>query len=92
MIGGQSTQVANIAKIVGPGKYVEKFVLARAFDAFAVRPGARDLVNGINDFIAASLTSGDLNAIFKKWVGEDLARLPTTGEGPSALPIVVTAS
>ena len=90
MIGGQSTQVANIAKVVGPGKYVEKFVLARAYDAFAVRPGSRDLVNSINDFIAAELKSGDLNAMFKKWVGEDLAKLPTTGEGPAALPIIIT--
>jgi polar amino acid transport system substrate-binding protein len=59
----------------------------RAFNAFACRPGDRDLATALSGFVAKSLADGQLPALFKKWIGTDLAELPTTGEGPSALPI-----
>jgi polar amino acid transport system substrate-binding protein len=90
MIGGASTQVVNIDKVAGPGKFEQKFVLARAYNAFAVRPDAREWADALSAFVAKKLESGELKALFKKWIGTDLVVLPTTGEGPSALPIVVT--
>jgi polar amino acid transport system substrate-binding protein len=86
VIGGASTQLANIAQVAGPGKFDQKFVVARAFNAFAVRPQSRELVNYLNDFIARKIASGELAALYKKWFGGELPELPTTGEGDAPLP------
>jgi polar amino acid transport system substrate-binding protein len=87
LIGAASTQLGNVAKVAGAGKFDQKFVLARAFNAFACRPSDRDLATSLSGFVAKSLANGQLLALFKKWIGTDLAELPATGEGPSALPI-----
>lgn len=87
IIGAASTQLGNVAKVAGAGKFDQKFVLARAFNAFACRPSDRDLATALSGFVTKSLANGQLLALFKKWIGTDLAELPATGEGPSALPI-----
>jgi polar amino acid transport system substrate-binding protein len=87
LIGAASTQLGNVAKVAGAGKFDQKFVLARAFNAFACRPSDRDLATALSGFVAKSLANGQLPALFKKWISTDLAELPATGEGPSALPI-----
>ena len=87
VIGGAATQVPNIAQVAGPGKYEEKFVVARAFNAFAVRPASREWANYLSDFVARKVESGELKALYKKWIGSELAAMPTTGEGEAALPI-----
>ncbi|CAO3440798.1 transporter substrate-binding domain-containing protein [Azospirillum endophyticum] len=87
MIGGAATQVRNIEQVAGAGKFEEKFVVARAFNAFAVRPDAREWATYLSDFVARKLASGELQALYKKWIGGDLARLPDTGEGEAALPV-----
>ncbi len=89
VIGGAATQLPNIAQVVGPGKYSEKFVVARAFNAFAVRPDAREWATYLSDFVSRKLASGELPALYKKWIGSDLAQMPTIGEGPAALPITM---
>ena len=38
VIGAASTQLSNIEQVAGPGKFDQKFVVARAYNAFAVRP------------------------------------------------------
>lgn len=87
MIGGAATQVPNIAQVAGPGKFEEKFVVARAFNAFAVRPGSREWADYLSDFVKRKLASGELPALYKKWIGGTLAKMPETGEGEAALPI-----
>jgi polar amino acid transport system substrate-binding protein len=87
MIGGAATQVPNIAQVAGPGKFEEKFVVARAYNAFAVRPDAREWANYLSDFVARKLASGELPALYKKWIGGQLAQMPDTGEGEAALPV-----
>jgi len=86
IIGGASTQLANIAQVAGPGKFEQKFIVARAFNAFAVRPQSRELVNYLNDFVARKIASGELAALYTKWIGGELPELPTTGEGETPLP------
>jgi polar amino acid transport system substrate-binding protein len=86
VIGGASTQLANIDKVAGPGKFDQKFIVARAFNAFAVRPQSRELVNYLNDFVARKTAGGELAALYKKWIGGVLPELPTTGEGEAPLP------
>jgi len=90
VIGGASTQLRNIAEVAGPGKFDQKFIVARAFNAFAVRPQSRELVDYLNDFIARKIASGELPALYKKWFGAELPELPTTGEGDAPLPRAIT--
>lgn len=89
-IGAATGQVGNIAKVVGPGKYEARLVLQRAFNGVAIRPGEREWLNYLNDFIGRKLASGELPALYKKWLGMELPPLPTTGEGQAPWPLVVT--
>ena len=38
-------------------------------------------------FLTAKIASGELPALYKKWIGGDLAKMPTSGEGTDALPM-----
>jgi len=89
LIGGASTQVRNIARVVGEGKFEQKFVLARAYNGAAFRPSERALVDACAAFITKSLANGSLPALFKQWIGVDLPDMPDTGEGEKALPITM---
>lgn len=89
IIGGASTQIGNIARVAGEGKFTQQFVVARAFNAFAVRPQSREFADYLSDFVARKTESGELAALYKEWIGGELAQLPTTGEGPDALPVSV---
>ena len=88
LVGGTSTQVQNIDRVAGEGKFEQKFVVARAYNA-AFRPNERALVDACSAFIAKSLADGSLAALFKKWIGAELPEMPATGEGETALPIMV---
>lgn len=89
VMGGNMTQAVNIAKVAGPGKFETKFILSRGYNAFAVRPGEREWVDYLNGFLARKIASGELPALYKKWVGADLTELPTTGEGDAPLPVIL---
>jgi polar amino acid transport system substrate-binding protein len=89
-IGAAVTQVNNIAKVAGRGKYESRLVLQRAFNGAAIRPDQREWVIYLNDFIGRKIASGELPALYKKWIGLDMPKLPTTGEGDAPLPVIVT--
>jgi len=89
LAGAAHTQLGSIAQIAGAGKYDIKLVVARGFQGVTVRPGEREWVDYINDFIGRKITSGELPALYKKWIAQDLKELPTTGETAAALPAVV---
>ncbi|WP_280151949.1 transporter substrate-binding domain-containing protein [Piscinibacter sp. XHJ-5] len=90
LAGAAHTQLGSIAQIAGPGKYDIKLVLARGFQGAAVRPGEREWGTYINDFIGRKIASGELAALYKKWIGQDMSReLPVSGETEAALPVVV---
>ncbi|GGF50781.1 ABC transporter substrate-binding protein [Aliidongia dinghuensis] len=87
VVGLAATQLPNIDQVAGKGKFDQKFVISRNFDAIAVRPDAREWVTYINDFIARKIASRELPALYKKWIGGELAKMPTSGEGSDALPM-----
>lgn len=89
VMGGNMTQAVNIAKVAGPGKFETKFILSRGYNAFAVRPGEREWVDYLNGFLARKIASGELAALYKKWIGADLTELPTTGEGDAPLAVIL---
>lgn len=87
IIGAAATQVANLDKAAGPGKFEQKFVLSRQFNAFAVRKGQTELVDALNDFVTRKLQTGELKALYKKWTGTEMSELPATGD--EGLPIIM---
>ena len=87
LAGAAATQLGPIAQVAGDGKYDIKLVVSRGYQGAAVRPGEREWVTYINDFIARKIASGELPALYKKWIGLDLGKdLPATGETEAALP------
>jgi polar amino acid transport system substrate-binding protein len=73
--------------VAGAGKHDIKLVISRGYQGAAVRPREREWVDYINDFIARKLASGELPALYKKWIGLELGKdLPATGETAAALP------
>jgi len=90
LAGAAHTQLGSIAQIAGAGKYDIKLVVARGFQGATVRPGEREWVTYINDFIGRKIANGELGALYKKWIGQDMNKdLPTTGETEAALPVTV---
>ena len=89
-IGAAYTQVGNLNKLAGPGKYEARLVLQRVYNGAAVRPGEREWVTYLNDVIGRKIASGELPATYKKWLSADLPQMPATGEGDAPLPVVVT--
>ena len=90
LAGAASTQLSSIGQVAGAGKYGIKLVVSRGYQGAAVRPGEREWAGYINDFISRKLASGELDALYKKWVGLDLGRdLPSSGETAAALPSFV---
>ncbi|MEJ8821154.1 transporter substrate-binding domain-containing protein [Variovorax humicola] len=72
---GCPTIVANqIAKRV-PGAYEEKFVLRQQFMGIVMKPGQDDLLKNINEFVARNTANGELNKLYRKWLGVDLPKL-----------------
>lgn len=91
LAGAANTQMGSIAQVAGPGKYDIKLVVSRGFQGATVRPGEREWVTYLNDFIARKIASGELGALYKKWIGQEMSKdLPTSGETAAALPVVVT--
>ncbi len=89
VVGGAGTQIANIDQVAGAGTFVQKFAIARAYNAFAVRPGSRPWVDTLNDFIARKTASGELEALHRKWIGGEFGVLPVSGEGDAPLPTML---
>ncbi|UPA27216.1 transporter substrate-binding domain-containing protein [Shinella oryzae] len=90
IIGAAFTQLGNIEKVAGPGKFEQKFVLSRVFNGVAVRPQSREFADHLNGVIGKLIESGELSALYKQWIGKDMvAELPTTGEGDAPLPVEI---
>jgi polar amino acid transport system substrate-binding protein len=90
VIGAASTQLANIDRVVGKGKFVTAFTLNRQFNAFAVKPGETNLVNAMNSYLATAYSDGTLSTLYSKWTGTKLAKLPSTSA--DGLPIAFTTT
>jgi len=72
---GCPTIVANqIAKRV-PNAFEEKFVLRQQFMGIVMRPGQDDLLKNVNEFVARNTANGELNKLYRKWLGVDLPKL-----------------
>jgi polar amino acid transport system substrate-binding protein len=67
-----------VIKETGYDKQFErKYKVADNFQGMAVRKGDDELLAYLNDFVAKHTADGSLDALYKKWIGVDRAKLPT---------------
>ncbi len=71
-IGCSTTVAAQIAQRVPANSYEDKFVLRQQVMAVALRPDESDLLKTVNDFIARNKANGELNKLYRKWLGTDM--------------------
>lgn len=71
-VAAGTTVVLQIEKIAPADTFETKFSLYQTVFGIAVSPGREDLHNWSNEFVAAALADGSLNAIHQKWLGRDL--------------------
>jgi len=62
-------------------KYVRKYKAADNIQAMAVRKGDQAMLDFLNDFVTRHNADGSLDTLYKKWIGVDRPKLPTTLEG-----------
>lgn len=71
LIGCSNVCFVTINKLA-PGKYDKKFELSSQVQGIAVKPGEKDLLDWVNQFIEKVKTNGELGKISQKWLGEPL--------------------
>lgn len=81
LIGGNTTYFQHINKAVPNHQFEHKFYITRQFMGVAMRPGQKELNAYVNAFIDEVKANGELNGIYRKYIGEDMPALPAQIEG-----------
>ncbi|MCB1882615.1 MAG: transporter substrate-binding domain-containing protein [Geminicoccaceae bacterium] len=71
LIGASNTVIAQIDQ-AAPGRFDKKFQLRQQSQGIATRPGATEMMAYVNDFLTRKKESGELNALYEKWIGAPL--------------------
>jgi polar amino acid transport system substrate-binding protein len=71
----------NINKARPDNNFEQKLVLNRQYMGVAMRPGQKELNAWINNFIDKMRSSGQLEALSQKWIGQPLPDLPASLDG-----------
>mgnify|MGYP001553722359 FL=1 len=74
-IGCSLTVAAQIAKRVPANTYEDKFTLKQQEMAVAMRQGQDDLLKSVNEFVAKNTANGELDKLYRKWLGAPLPKL-----------------
>jgi polar amino acid transport system substrate-binding protein len=74
-IGCSVTVAAQIAKRAPANTFENKFNLLQQAMGIAMRPGQPELEKAVNDFVARNKANGELNQLYRKWLGTDLPSL-----------------
>lgn len=75
-IGGNNTYMVNILKVDPKAQMENKFVMFTQWNGFGLRQGDKEFLRWCNATIDKLTKSGELNAISKKWLNEDLPPFP----------------
>lgn len=78
---GSVTYGLVIDKTGRSAQYERKFKAADNFQGMAVRKGDAEMLAFLTDFVNRKTADGTLDALYKKWIGIDRAKLPTTLPG-----------
>jgi polar amino acid transport system substrate-binding protein len=62
-------------------QFERKYKVADNFQGMAVRKGDQEMLAFLTDFVTRHTADGTLDALYKKWIGVDRAKLPTTLPG-----------
>lgn len=62
-------------------QFDRKYKVADNFQGMAVRKGDQEMLDYLTDFVTRHTADGSLDAAYKKWIGVDRAKLPTTLPG-----------
>lgn len=81
LIGGNTTYFQNINKAVPNHSFEHKFYITRQYMGMATRPGQKEINTYLNGFIDEIKANGELNAIYKKHIGEDMPGMPEKIDG-----------
>jgi len=78
---GSVTYGLVIEKTGHSATYERKYKVADNFQGMAVRKGDQEMLDFLTDFVTRHTADGSLDALYKKWIGVDRAKLPTTLPG-----------
>ncbi|MFB9948368.1 transporter substrate-binding domain-containing protein [Rhizobium puerariae] len=78
---GSVTYGLVIDKTGHGAEYERKYKVADNFQGMAVRKGDKEMLEFLTDFVNRRTADGTLDAIYKKWIGVDRPKLPTTLPG-----------
>lgn len=62
-------------------QFDRKYKVADNFQGMAVRKGDQEMLDYLTDFVTRHTADGTLDTAYKKWIGVDRAKLPTTLPG-----------
>ncbi|WP_454817200.1 transporter substrate-binding domain-containing protein [Labrys neptuniae] len=74
---GSVTYGLVITKTGHGADYERKYKVADNFQGMAVRKGDQEMLAFLTDFVTRHSADGTLDALYKKWIGVDRAKLPT---------------
>lgn len=78
---GSITYGLVIDKTGKSADFERKYKVADNIQAMAVRKGDQEMLDFLNDFVTRHTADGTLDAVYKKWIGIDRAKLPTSMPG-----------
>jgi polar amino acid transport system substrate-binding protein len=78
---GSVTYGLVIKQTGNDAQFERKYKAADNFQGMAVRKGDQELLDLLTDFVSRHTADGSLDALYKKWIGVDRAKLPTTLPG-----------
>lgn len=81
LIGGNTTYFQHIGKAVPNHSFEHKFYITRQYMGVATRPGQKEINSYVNAFIDEIKANGELGAVYRKYIGDDLPALPESIEG-----------
>lgn len=62
-------------------QFERKYKVSDNFQGMAVRKGDEEMLAFLTDFVTKHTADGSLDELYKKWIGVDRAKLPTTLPG-----------
>lgn len=78
---GSVTYGLVIQQTGNDAQFERKYKVADNFQGMAVRKGDQEMLDLLTDFVTRHTADGSLDALYKKWIGVDRAKLPTTLPG-----------
>lgn len=78
---GSITYGLVIDKTGHSAEYERKYKVADNYQGMAVRKGDSEMLAFLTDFVKRRTADGTLDKLYKKWIGVDRAKLPTTLPG-----------